>query len=109
MPTEVTITNEQKIKATLNPVTATGKPAQLDPNTPPTWTKVSGEATVVVAADGKSADLISADTPGDSVFLVEADADIGEGVETISDTINLHVQGARAANLGLTLGAAEAK
>lgn len=108
MPVEVTITNEQKIKATLNPKTATGRPAQLEAGKTE-WSVVSGDSTVSPSADGLSADLISSDTPGDTVYLVTADADLGEGVENISDTITLHVAGAKAQNLGLTLGSPEAK
>jgi hypothetical protein len=106
---EQTITNEQKIKATLAPVTLAGKPAQLDPNNPPKWSVISGNSTVEPAEDGMSAELISSDTPGDTDFLVEADADLGEGVETISDIIRLTVAGARAASLGFQLGEPEAK
>jgi hypothetical protein len=104
---ELTITNEQKIPVTLAPTTAAGKPAELDG--PAKFSVISGSSTVVAGEDGKSAELISSDTPGDTVFLVEADADLGEGVETISDTITLHVAGARAANLGLTAGTAVPK
>lgn len=100
---ETTITNEQKIPVTLKPVTDTGKPAKLDGA--PVWTVVSGEATVVPAADGLSADLISSDTPGDTVFLVDGDADLGSGVEDIQETITLHVSGANAKNLGISFGA----
>jgi hypothetical protein len=107
MPAEVTITNEQKVKATLNIKTGGGKPAQVDGK--PTWTKVSGEGDLLVADDGLSADLISSDTPGDTIYLVEADADLGEGVEKISDTVKVTTVGARAANLGLTLGSPENK
>lgn len=109
MPVEVSITNEQKVKASLSPTTATGKPAQLDPNNPPQWSVISGDSTVSASSDGLSADLISSDTPGDTVYLVKADADLGDGVEEISDTIRLSVVGARAQNLGLTLGTPEAK
>lgn len=109
MPAEITLTNEQKVKVTLAPVTATGKPAQLDPNNKPTWTVVSGEATVQVADDGLSATIFSPDVPGDSQVLVEADADLGEGVETISDIVSVKTIGARAANLGLQVGTPEPK
>jgi hypothetical protein len=51
-----------------------------------------------------SADLISSDDPGDTDFLVKADADLGEGVVEISDIIRLSVSGAQAANLGISLG-----
>lgn len=104
---EITVTNEQKVKVTLKPVTATGKPARLDGA--PTWEVVSGDSTVTVSSDGLSADLISSDTPGDTQYLVKADADLGAGVEEISDVIKLTVEGARAASLGLSVGTPEAK
>lgn len=107
MPLELILTNEQKIPVTLAPKTATGKPATLDGA--PTWEVQSGNSTVVVAPDGLSAELVSSDDPGDTIFLVRADADLGSGVEEISDTIRLSVQGARAANLGLTAGTAAPK
>lgn len=104
---ELKITNEQKIPVALAPVTAAGKPAPLDGK--PSWSVISGDSTIVVADDGLSAELVSSDTPGDTTYLVEADADLGSGVETISDTIKLSVEGARAANLGLTAGTAVPK
>lgn len=104
---EITITNEQKIKVTLAPVTSTGKPARLDGI--PSWSVVNGNSTILPDADGMGCYLISADMPGDTVVLVSADADLGEGVVTVSDTITLHVQGAQAASLGLSVGTAEAK
>jgi hypothetical protein len=103
----IAITNEEKVKVTLVPVTATGKPARLDGA--PVWTLVSGEATVEPAEDGLSAYLISADTPGTSEVLVEADADLGEGVITLSEAITLEVSGAQAASLGIVAGKPEPK
>lgn len=107
MPQSASITNEQQIVATLNPTTATGKPAKVDGA--PVWSVISGDSIVVPAADGLSATLISSDTPGDTVFLVDADANLGEGVEDVQDTITLTVLGANAANLGLTFGQPTAK
>lgn len=104
---ETSCTNEEKVKVTLNPVTETGKPAQLDGA--PTWEVVTGNATVQPAADGMSADLISADDPGDTDFLIKADADLGSGVIEISDIVRLHVTHANAANLGLSAGDPVAK
>lgn len=105
--TEIRITNEQKVKVTLTPKTGAGKPAKLDGK--PTWTVSSGDSTVEVADDGMSAELVSSDTPGETMFVVEADADIGEGVETITDAIKLTVEGAKATSLGLTVGEPENK
>ena len=96
---ELKITNEQKVEVGLNPVTLTGKPAELDGDA--TLTVISGSSTVELLPGGRSAFLVSSDSPGDTEILVEADADLGEGVEKISDIIKLTVAGARAASLGL--------
>lgn len=104
---EKSITNEQKIKLTLTPVTPGGHPAPIDGA--PAWSVVSGASTVVPAEDGLSAYLVSEDGIGDTTFLVEADADLGEGKETIQDTILLHVGHPKATSLGLSAGEPELK
>ncbi len=76
---------------------------------PPRWSVQSGEGTVVAAEDGLSATIFSSDKPGDTVILIEADADLGEGVENLSDVIRLTTEGARAKSLGLTGDAPELK
>lgn len=102
MPLDITLTNEQQVTVTLKPVTATGKVATLDGV--PEWSVVSGQATVIPAANGLSAVVRSSDDPGTSQLLVTADADLGAGVVEISDTIQVTVEGARASALGLTVG-----
>lgn len=103
---EITLTNEQKVKVTATPVTATGKPAPVDGAV--VFTVQAGDCTVN-ELDDFSAEIVSGDNPGDSVILVSADADLGDGVETVADTVTVHVEGARAASLGLTVGAPEPK
>lgn len=98
----LTITTEQKIAVALAPKTAAGNPATVDG--PPTWSVVSGFATINVSPDGLSAELISSDSPGQSQFLINADADLGAGVENLQDVITLNVEGAKATSLGLTHG-----
>jgi len=102
MPLEIELTNEQEVPVSLKPVTATGRAAKLDGA--PTWDIISGNSTITVAADGLSAVIRSSDDPGDTELLVKADADLGSGVEEISDTVRVHVLGARASNLGLSAG-----
>lgn len=105
MPLELTITNEQKINVKLNPTTSGGKPAAVEGA--PVWSVIDATDTssmLSVANDGLSADLISNDTPGDTIFMVVADADLGTGVVELIDTIRLTVNGALAANLGLVPG-----
>lgn len=103
----ITINNEQKVKVTLTPVTDKGQPAKLDGV--PTWTVLSGDSTVEVAEDGLSADLISADSSGTTEIEVKADAELGEGVVEIGETLTLIVTSATAKNLGATVGEPEAK
>lgn len=105
--TEITITREQKVHVKLNPKTSGGNPAALDGAA--SFTVTAGDSTVAPDADGLGAFLISGSNVGDSTFQVDADADLGAGVRTISDTILLHVVDAEAANLGLTVDAPEPK
>jgi hypothetical protein len=100
MPLEITSTREEKVHVKLAPATAAGNPATLDG--PASFTIVSGDATVVVDADGLGAFIVSGDGVGDSIINIDADADLGAGVRTISDTITYHVTDAEAAALGLT-------
>jgi hypothetical protein len=103
---ELSCTNEEKIKVTTNPVTAAGKPVLLDG--PIQVSVQSGDGTVELL-DGNSFYVKSGDNPGDSTFLVSGDADLGAGIENISDIVLLHVAGAKASNLGMTAGTPELK
>ena len=103
MPEEREITNEQKMRVLLAPKTESGHPAAVDGT--PEWSILTGDSVVVeAAADGMSAFIISSDEIlGDSLVNVRADADLGTGVVTIQDTVLVHVRGAMAANVGLTI------
>lgn len=105
--TEIKITNAQKVKVTLNPVSQSGKPVELDGT--PSWSVQSGDSTVEPAEDGKSAYLISSDVPGVTEIVVTADADLGEGVEEIAAGVILTVEGEKATSLGLEVSPAEDK
>lgn len=102
MPLEVNMTDEQQVVISVSPVTATGKPATLDG--PITVTVSAGDGTVVQdPATPNSATLVSGGL-GDTTYVVSGDADLGAGVQTISDTATIHVAGALATSLGLTAG-----
>jgi hypothetical protein len=106
VPLTVQSTNEEKIRITVVPVTSTGSPAALD-----------GPVRVsVVSGDGSSATIddlsffvISSDDPGDTTYLIEADADLGAGIVLVQDTITYTVLGALATSLGLVAGTPEPK
>lgn len=107
MPVNVTITTDQRVQVTLNPVTASGAPATLDGQ--PDWTVESGDCVVDPLPGGLSAWIISGASIGPSVIKVSADADLGAGVRTIEDLVNVEVTNAEAAALGITVGTPETK
>ena len=109
MPLKLAITSEEKIHVKLTHVTSNGNPATVDGA--PVWSVVSGNGTVVPDADGLGAFLVSTDTVDgiDTVFMVDADADLGPGKTDIQDTITLTTTNAQAAGLGLTADAAVPK
>lgn len=100
----ITITNEQKVMVTLAPTTEAGNPATLDGA--PVWTVLSGDATLEVSEDGLSAFLVSGAADVTSQIEVTADADLGEGVVTLTDVIDLAVVQASATALGLVVDTA---
>lgn len=104
---DLTITNEQKVKVTVNPVTEAGTPVTLDG--PIEVAVSSGDGTFDIQPDGVSVYFISGDLPGDTVFTISGDADLGAGVVNVSDVVNLHVEGAMAAALGLVADVPELK
>ena len=108
MPLSIASTNEEQVPVTAAPVTASGRPAQVDG--PLTVTVQSGTGTVLQnAAEPLVFRAVSGDEPGDTTYLVEADADLGAGTVTISDIVTYTVSGASASSFGLTAGAAEPK
>jgi hypothetical protein len=102
-----TITNEQKIKVSINPQTLQGNPAPVDGA--PVWTVTSGDATIEPSEDGLSCYLISGAANVNSAITVTADADMGEGFIPLVDTADLAVVSAQASSLGMTAGEAELK
>lgn len=102
----IACTNEEKVKISVSPVTATGRPASID-GAIRVFVQ-AGEATVV-PVDDYSVYLVSGDNPGVSQFLVQADADLGEGVVLLEDAVELVVSGAQAAALGLFASPPELK
>lgn len=104
---ELACTNEEKIHVALNPVTPGGHTIPVENFA---VSVESGDGTAVPDPDGAFGFYaVSGDNPGDTVYMVTADADLGDGVVNVSDIVTLHVAGAQAAALGLTAGTPEFK
>jgi hypothetical protein len=108
MPLLTACTTDEQVTVTATPVTATGRPAQIDGALVVTVT--SGNGTFVqLPATPLVVTLVSGDTAGDTVYSIVADSDLGAGVVQLSDTATLTVTSATAASFGLTAGAPEPK
>lgn len=99
-------TNEEKVPATVSYVTPRGLPAVVDGDT----------LVEVISGDGSFEKtgahtffLISGAAPGDTVYAISADADLGAGIQTITDAITLTVTNAQAAAFGVSFGTPEPK
>lgn len=103
---ELNCSNEEKIPVTVTPLSPSGKPAAIQGAV--NVTVQDGAGSVTMTGD-LTFEVVSGDVPGDTSYLVSADADLGDGVITIQDIIILHVAGAMAANLGMTAGPAVPK
>lgn len=104
----IVLTNEQKIKVTVQPTTEAGNPAPIDGV--PTFQVITGDATVEPVADEPNSVYIlsgAADTV--STISVNADADLGEGVTELTEEITLNVVQASANALGVVTGTPELK
>lgn len=113
MPAESACTNAEKVRGSVSYVDSRGRPATVDGATE--VNVISGDATVArfdSAGDPLGAHefyLVSGDAPGDSVFEVAADADLGAGIERITDIVTLHVTSEKAASFGFSFGTPEKK
>jgi len=104
----IACSNEEQVPILAAPVSASGRPAAVDGAL--TVTVQSGDGTVLQdPATPLAFTARSGDGPGETIYLVTADADLGAGVTTISDLVTLTVTSATAASFGLSQGAVEPK
>ena len=94
----VTLTNEEKVRLSVQPRTAAGQAAAIDGAVD--FTVQSGDCTIE-PIDASHCYIVSGTSASDSTILVSADADLGAGVTTITDTITATVTSAVAVNLGI--------
>jgi hypothetical protein len=102
----VTITDLQKVSASIQPLDARGNPAPVDGI--PAWTNNSPTLLgLLVAADGLSATVSAIGPLGVGQIIVEADADLGTGVETLQGILDVTVVGSQAVTLNILTGIPE--
>jgi hypothetical protein len=100
---EANMTTEYWIQAAIAPETDAGNPAAIDGD--PVWSVVSGPGDISeLDPPDPLKRWLGSLTPGDTTFLVQADADLGAGTVEVAETFLLHFTNPQAANLHGTLG-----
>lgn len=102
------LTNGQKVTLSIAPLDAFGQAARIDGL--PAWNVSDGAlATITPAEDGMSAVLEPLGPVGLLQVQVTADADLGEGIKSLSGTLDVQVEAGEAVTLGITAGVPEPK
>lgn len=97
--------NDPNGTVTIQPVSIKGNPAPVDgPAVFETVTPEGQEPVIVIESRGASnvADYVLTGKTGQATLTVTADADLGEGVKTISETVLIDVVSSEATGLGIT-------
>jgi hypothetical protein len=99
----VTISADKKRTFSIQPVDAKGRPAPVDGV--PVWAvSPEGGVTLFPAADGLSCDVAWLAPKAGQVVTVTADADLGEGVKTITGTVDVQTLASEAVSFTISTG-----
>lgn len=98
---------DKQFTVTVEPQDSAGNPAAVEG--PPIWAASGDLVTVTAAADGMSAVVRPNATGavGSVQINVAADADLGDGVETITGVLDVDVIGGQAVSLATSVGPLE--
>ncbi|MFA5766819.1 MAG: hypothetical protein WC919_02770 [Candidatus Paceibacterota bacterium] len=98
--------DNQRVTINVSPVDAKGNPAQVDGA--PVWAVVGpGIVTLEPSTDGFTCVATTTGELGTTQLTVTADADVGEGIQTISGLLDVEVVGGVAVSLAIAAGVPE--
>lgn len=100
------ITNEQRVKVTVVPLTEAGRPARIDGNVE--FSSSDETVATIEVIDGRSCWVVSGN-PGVAQILAVFDADLGEGVRPVEMSGALEVVEAEAMRGEIVFGTPELK
>lgn len=103
---QIVLTDEQRVSATVQFLTAAGNPARVDGV--PVWASSNtAVADVAASADGLSAVITTPGGIGTAQVNVTADADLGTGTREVSAVLDVVVQPAEAVTASIAPGTPE--
>ena len=105
------LTDSQKVSVRLAPRTAAGNPANVDADEPVVWSSSDSSVMTVTpdAVDPLMAVVEAVGPVGTAQLSVSADADLGDGLRTLSALDEIQVVAGEAAVLGIEFGSAVEK
>lgn len=92
---------DKRVDLSIQPQDIQGNPARIDGV--PAWSASNENVSISVSEDGMSAVLVPL-TLGTVQINVTADADLGEGIETIGGVLDVEVVGGKAVALTINTG-----
>ena len=102
------LTDIQKVELSISPTNAAGNPAPIDGAV--SWSvsdpSIGG---LTVSEDGLSAEFATTGKLGSCQVNVSADADVGEGVTSITGVLEVTITASQATSLGIAAGLPVAK
>lgn len=106
MAVAIVLQNDQQVRLSIAPLDRAGQPARVDGT--PSWTSSDPAlCTVTPEGDGMAAMAVTVGPVGVVQITVAADADLGSGVQTLSEIATLSVVGGQAVTLGMLAGTPE--
>jgi hypothetical protein len=101
--TNMRLTDVQEVDLSIQPVDKKGNAAPVEGA--PAWSSSMPDVvSLTVAEDGLSAKAVAVGPLGVAQILVEADADLGEGIKPISGTLDIEVVPSEAVGLSVVAG-----
>lgn len=97
--------DDQRVTVSITPVDARGNAAQL--GSVPAWVDGTGQTDLEPSADGLSCIITPKGVLGTTQISVSADADLGDGVVTITGVLDLEVIAGQAVGFAINPGAPE--
>ena len=104
--TMLVLPNDHKVTASIQPVDAKGNPATIDGLASWSSSDPSIAGIANVSADSLSADIVPGQNLGSCQINVQADADLGSGVTTITGVLDVQVVSGQA--VGFTINTSPA-
>lgn len=104
----IILTDVQKVRLAIKPVSAAGNPAEIDGT--PAWV-VSDDTlgSLTVDEDGLGAEFVTSGLLGTCQVSVTADADLGDGMREISGVLDIEIHASEAVSLSINAGVPESR